>query len=79
MDVVRTLLDRRADNAAGVAVVLGVQRAVDQRELIDGVEVRGIDEGVERDVVGVCAVDEEVDCCVWPPLMEDVPKRSLEA
>ena len=60
MEVVRALLDGRADDAAGVAVVLGVQRAVDQVELIDGVEVRGVDESVERDVVGVRAVDEKL-------------------
>ena len=59
VEVVGALLDGGADDAAGVAVVLGVERAFDEVELVDGVEVRRDDEGVERDVVGVGAVDEK--------------------
>ena len=58
VEVVGASLEGGADDAAGVAVVLGVERTFDEVELIDGVEVGRVGEGVQRDVIGVGAIDE---------------------
>src|SRR5580698_2281617 len=58
VEVVGALLKGGAHDAAGVAIVLGVLRTFDERKLVDGVQVGRVGESVQRDVVGVGAVDE---------------------
>jgi len=53
VELVGTLLNGGTDDAAGVAVVFGVQGAVNQVELIDRVQVGSQGEGIERDIVGI--------------------------
>lgn len=60
MEVVRALLDGRGNNAARVTVILGIQRSVDQVELVDCVQARRQRDGVQRNVIGVGAVDQEL-------------------
>ena len=58
MKVVGALLDGGADDGAAIAVVLGVERAGDEVELPEGVDV-GLDgDRVQREVVRVGAVDD---------------------
>jgi len=58
MKLVGTLFDGGADNAAGVAVVFSIQGTFDEVELVDRVEVGLEGRVVQRNVIGVGAVDQ---------------------
>ncbi len=68
--MVGTLLDGGADDPAGVAVVLGVERTLDEVELVDGIEI-GREGRVLRAMSLVSApFTRNSDCWVCAPLTE---------
>ena len=60
MEFVGAFLDGGGDDAAGVAVILRVQRTIDQVELVNGIQVRNERKRIQGDIVGVCAVDQKL-------------------
>ena len=70
VEVVGAGLDRGAHDAAGVAVVLGVERAFDQVELVDGVEIRREMRVLSEISLVSAPLTRKLDCWVCAPLTE---------